>query len=55
MQIDETLRHKIVNEATAYLRSFVTKRGRNDKLAETAVTDATAFSERKRSMASWWT
>ena len=38
---------KIVNEATAYLRSFVTKRGRNDKLAETAVTDATAFSEKE--------
>ena len=47
VQIDETLRHKIVNEATAYLRSFVTKRGRNDKLAETAVTDATAFSEKE--------
>jgi membrane-bound serine protease (ClpP class) len=47
VQIDETLRHKIVNEATAYLRSIVTKRGRNDKLAETAVTDATAFSEKE--------
>jgi membrane-bound serine protease (ClpP class) len=47
VQIDDTLRHKIVNEATAYLRSIVTKRGRNDKLAETAVTDATAFSEKE--------
>ncbi|MGH9704686.1 MAG: NfeD family protein, partial [Candidatus Acidiferrales bacterium] len=42
-----TLRHKIVNEATAYLRSYVAKRGRNYKLAETAVTDATAFSEKE--------
>jgi len=47
VQIDETLRHKIVNEATAYLRSYVAKRGRNNKLAETAVTDATAFSEKE--------
>jgi membrane-bound serine protease (ClpP class) len=47
VQIDETLRHKIVNEATAYLRSFASKRGRNVDLAEKAVTEAKAFSEKE--------
>ena len=47
VEIDETLRHKIVNEATAYLRSCVSKRGRNVDLATTAVTDAKAFSEKE--------
>jgi membrane-bound serine protease (ClpP class) len=43
--IDETLRKKIMNDATAFLRSYSEKRGRNAKLAETAVTDARAFTE----------
>ena len=47
VQIDETLHKKIVNEATAYLRSYVTQRGRNAILAATAVTDAKAFSEKE--------
>jgi membrane-bound serine protease (ClpP class) len=47
VQIDETLRHKIVNEATAYLRSYVSKRGRNADLAEKAVTEAKAYSEKE--------
>src|SRR5215470_162361 len=47
IQIDETLRKKIVNEATAYLRSYVAKRGRNVDLATTAVTDAKAFTEKE--------
>ena len=46
-QIDETLHKKIVNEATAYLRSYVTQRGRNAELAASAVTDAKAFSEKE--------
>ncbi|MGH9697990.1 MAG: NfeD family protein [Candidatus Acidiferrales bacterium] len=45
VQIDETLRKKILNDATAYLRSYVSKRGRNVELAATAVTDAKAFSD----------
>ncbi len=45
VNIDETLRKKILNEATAYLRSYVSKRGRNADLAATAVTDAKAFTE----------
>jgi membrane-bound serine protease (ClpP class) len=47
VQIDDTLRKKILNEATAYLRSYVSKRGRNVDLAATAVTDAKAFSEKE--------
>jgi membrane-bound serine protease (ClpP class) len=45
--IDETLRKKITNDATAFLRSFADKRGRNPALAETAVTDAKAFTEKE--------
>jgi len=47
VQIDDTLRKKIVNEATAYLRSYVSKRGRNADLAATAVTDAKAFTAKE--------
>ena len=47
VQIDETLRRKIMNDAQAFLRSYVEKRGRNTKLAETAVTDAKAFTEKE--------
>ncbi len=45
--IDEVLRKKINNDAMAFLRSFTEKRGRNAKLAETAVTDARAFTEKE--------
>jgi membrane-bound serine protease (ClpP class) len=44
VQVDETMHKKVVNDATAYLRSFVSARGRNTDLAATAVTDAKAFS-----------
>ena len=47
VQIDDTLKKKIFNESTAYLRSYVSKRGRNTDLAATAVTDAKAFSEQE--------
>ncbi len=47
MPLDEVLRKKINNDAMAFLRSFTEKRGRNAKLAETAVTDARAFTERE--------
>lgn len=47
VQIDETLHKKIVNEATAYLRSYVSQRGRNTDLAATAVTEAKAFSQQE--------
>jgi membrane-bound serine protease (ClpP class) len=45
--IDETMRNKIINDATAYLRSYVTQRGRNVALAETAITAAKAFTEKE--------
>ncbi len=47
VNVDETLRRKIINDATAYLRSFAGKRGRNAPLAESAVTEGKAFTERE--------
>lgn len=47
VQIDETLHKKIVNDATAFLRSYASARGRNVELAATAVTDAKAFSDKE--------
>ena len=47
VQIDETMHKKIVNDATAYLRAYTSKRGRNSDLAATAVTDAKAFSDKE--------
>jgi membrane-bound serine protease (ClpP class) len=45
VQVDETMHKKVVNDATAFLSSYVTKRGRNPDLAATAVTEAKAFSD----------
>ncbi len=45
--IDETLKKKILNDALAFLRSYAGARGRNVSLAETAVTDAKAFTEKE--------
>src|SRR5208282_2908376 len=47
LQIDDTMRRKIMNDTTAFLRSYSEKRGRNPVLAETAVTDAKAFTEKE--------
>jgi membrane-bound serine protease (ClpP class) len=47
MAIDETMRKKINNDALAFLRSFTDKRGRNTALAQTAITDAKAFTEKE--------
>jgi membrane-bound serine protease (ClpP class) len=47
MAIDETMRKKINNDAMAFLRSFTEKRGRNPVLAQTAITDAKAFTEKE--------
>ena len=46
-QIDETFRKKINNDAMAFLRSFTERRGRNPSLAETAITDSKAFTEKE--------
>src|SRR5215471_12101152 len=48
MQIDEAFRKKINNDATAFLRSFTERRGRNPALAEKAITEGKAFNEKKR-------
>lgn len=42
-QIDPVLEKKIVNDAAAYLRSYVTRRGRNAQLAERGVTESQSF------------
>jgi membrane-bound serine protease (ClpP class) len=47
LNVDETLRRKILNDATAYLRSFAAKRGRNVQLAESAVTEGKTFTEKE--------
>ena len=45
LQVDETLKKKILNDATAFLRSYSAKRGRNVALAESAVVDGKAWTE----------
>ena len=45
IQVDETLKKKILNDATAFLRSYSAKRGRNVELAESAVVDGKAWTE----------
>ncbi|MGC1484598.1 MAG: nodulation protein NfeD [Candidatus Acidiferrum sp.] len=47
LQVDETMHKKILNDALAFLRSYAQKRGRNATLAETAVTDAKAFTDKE--------
>ncbi|HJY85576.1 MAG TPA: nodulation protein NfeD [Candidatus Acidoferrales bacterium] len=47
LNVDESLRRKILNDATAYLRSFASRRGRNLALAEAAVTEGKAFTEKE--------
>jgi membrane-bound serine protease (ClpP class) len=44
---DETMKNKILNDATAFLRSYAGARGRNVTLAETAVTEGKAFTEKE--------
>ncbi|HKV62540.1 MAG TPA: nodulation protein NfeD [Candidatus Acidoferrum sp.] len=47
MQIDDAFRKKINADATAFLRSFTEKRGRNPGLAEKAITDGSAFTDKE--------
>ena len=46
-QMEETMRKKVENDAAALLRSMTTRRGRNSQLAEQAVRDAKAFTEKE--------
>ncbi len=44
-EMDEVMRSKVENDAAAWLRSTVEKRGRNADLAETTIREAKAFTE----------
>jgi membrane-bound serine protease (ClpP class) len=46
-QMDPVMRSKIENDSAAMLRSMVSKRGRNAELAETAIRQAKAFTEKE--------
>jgi membrane-bound serine protease (ClpP class) len=47
LNVDETLKKKILGDATAFLRSYSGERGRNVALAESAVTEGKAFTEKE--------
>ena len=46
-EMDATMRKKVENDASAWLRSIVTKRGHNPDLAEQTIREAKAFSEKE--------
>lgn len=46
-EMDKVMRDKIENDTAAGLRSMVTKRGRNSDLAETAIRQAKAFTDKE--------
>ena len=46
-QMDPVMRKKVENDASAWLRSVTTRRGRNAELAEKAITEAKAFTEKE--------
>ena len=46
-QMDDVMRKKVENDAAALLRSMTSRRGRNSQLAEEAVRDAKAFTEKE--------
>src|SRR3984957_20459097 len=45
--MDPVMRKKVENDASAWLRSIVLKRGRNVELAETTIREAKAFTEKE--------
>ncbi len=45
--IEETMKEKVVNDASAYVRSLAEKRGRNPQAAESAVRESRSFTERE--------
>jgi len=46
-EMDAVMMQKVLNDATAYMRSICTARGRNSALAETAVRESKSFTERE--------
>jgi len=47
MKLDEVMSKKIENDAAAFLRSYVSKRGRNVEAAETAVRDSKSWTDQE--------
>jgi membrane-bound serine protease (ClpP class) len=47
IKIDDAYRKKIDADATAFLRSFTERRGRNPALAEKAITEGSAYTEKE--------
>ena len=45
--MDPVMRSKVENDTSAWLRSLVTKRGRNAELAEQTIRQAKAFTEKE--------
>ena len=45
-QMDPVMRNKVENDASAWLRSIVHKRGHNAELAEKTIREAKAFTEK---------
>ena len=45
--MDETMRHKVENDASAWLRGTVEKRGRNATLADTTIRQASSFTDKE--------
>jgi len=46
-EMDKVMRSKVENDTSAWLRSLVTKRGRNAELAEQTIREAKAFTEKE--------
>ncbi len=46
-QMDQTMAHKVQNDAAALIRSMASKRGRNAELAEKTVYDAKSFTDKE--------
>jgi len=42
-EMDSTMAHKVINDATAYIRSLAKRRGRNEQWAEKAVVEAVSL------------
>jgi membrane-bound serine protease (ClpP class) len=46
-KLDDVMKSKIENDTAAFLRSYVSKRGRNAQVAETAVRESKSFTEQE--------
>lgn len=46
-QLDDVMKQKITNDSSAFMRSFVSKRGRNVQVAESAVRESKSFTDKE--------